>query len=274
MLSLLNVFILPAMLTSPLYPPPPTPPPPPKIHWSVTPAAVVRTSAQIFDPDSKPYVQWLNPQAGLRVLLRFNGPLRIHAFMHLHIRHAGINTGLNLRLLAPRPDRIIRPSHTRLGQIARSAAVAGRILILRFALPPAKARSLTRLAGTVELVVGGHSRLVAVPHLSALNNGPVALPHLPHIHLRILSGVGAKPSRLLVLQIRSLPLAFRSAMIEDGTTRLSTGSICIEPSPEMEKIMLFLKHPLNSQSKLVLHLRTGQKIIRVKFSLHPMPLPS
>ena len=84
------------------------PKPHPPLSWSVTPVAVVRTAADILDPDRKPYLHWLDNRAGLLLLLRFNGPKTIRAFTHVRIIHAGINTGLNLRVLSPAGEPISR----------------------------------------------------------------------------------------------------------------------------------------------------------------------
>ncbi len=253
---------------------PPKPPHKP-IAWSVTPVAIIRTAATVLDPDRKPYLQWLEHRAGLQLLLRFNGPKKIHAFTSLRITHAGINTGLNLHVLSPKADAFIRPAHTRLGHIARAAALPGRILPVLLSLPSVKAKVLTRLMGRCDLIVGGHIRLVELKHLQAMHLGPVALPPklFPHIRLNLLHKPKPGKKGLVAVQISGIPDAFESASVVAGRRRLSRGSLVLGSPAGPQKVLLFLSQPLGPQSELKLHLLAGQKAIAVKFSLRPIKLP-
>jgi hypothetical protein len=251
------------------------PKPHPPIAWSVTPVAIIRTTADILDPDRKPYQRWLRRRAGLQVLLRFNGPEKIRAFTRFRITHAGVNTGVNLRLLSPKPDAFVQPGRSRLGKIARQAALPGRILPVLFALPPTKAKVLTRLVGQSDLVVGGHVRLVELKHLQAMHLGPVKLPRtlFPHVNLRLLQKPKPGKTGIVTFELGGAPAAFRSASVVDKGRKISRGYLAIGPPARAQKILLFLRHPLGSGAELKLRLLVDQKIMAVRFSLHPIQLP-
>ena len=251
------------------------PKPHPPISWSVTPVAIIRTAADILDPDRKPYTQWLDARAGLQVLLRFNGPKKIRAFTRLRITHAGVNTGLNLRVLSPTTGAFIQPTRSRLGRIARHAALPGRILPVLFSLPPVKAKLLTRLAGRCDLVIGGKVRLIELKHLQAMRLGTVQLPAelFPHITLKLLQKPAPRVAGLVAIEIGGAPAAFQSASVTDGKKKISRGYLEIGSPVGSQKILLFLRHPLNSRSELRLRLLAVQKVIGVRFSLRPTKLP-
>ena len=251
------------------------PKPHPRISWSITPVAIIRTAADILDPDQKPYLHWLHNRAGLQLLLRFNGPKKIRAFNQIVITHAGVNTGLNLRVLSPKPGAFVQPALSRLGRIARQAALPGRILPLLLSLPSPRAKMLTRLVGHCDLVVGGHVRLIELKHLQAMHLGIVELPTklFPHVGLKLLQKPKPGVTGLVAIEIRGGPATFRSASVTDGKKEISRGYLSIGSPAKIQKIILFLRHPLSNRSELKLRLLTNQKIIEVHFSLHPIKLP-
>jgi|GEM_PF-4120363 len=257
--------------------PPHLPPKPPAkpIAWSVMPVAIIRTAATILDPDRKPYLDWLDRRAGLQLLLRFNGPKKIRAFTNLHIQHAGVNTGADLHVLAPKPSTYFQPLRTRLGRIARAQALPGRILPVLLSLPSTKAKTLTRLAGNCDLIVGGRTRVVELKNLPMMDPGPVALPPdlFTHIRLKLLRKPKPGQTGLLALQIGGLPGAFQSAAVFTGKRLITHGSLVLGSPADTQKVLLFLSRPLSPDSELKLHLLAGQKTIGVKFSLRPIKLP-
>lgn len=271
MLTLATIGLAAILVPSPLPPKPASKP----IPWSVTPVAIIRTAATVFDPDRKPYLDWLSHRAGLQVLLRFNGPEKIRAFTGLRIIHAGLNTGVNLHVLSPATNTFVLPDRTRLDRMARAAALPGRILPVLLSLPSIKAKVLTRFAGRCSLVVGGHSRLVELKHIQSMRLGPVALPAglFPRIRLALLHKPKPGTKGLLALQLSGAPDAFESASVVTGHHRISHGSLVLGSLAGPQKILLFLSQPSSPDSELKLHLRSGQKMLIVKFSLRPIKLP-
>ena len=248
--------------------------PAPTVQTNV--AYVMESRALVFATDKGPYDQSISGQLGLTVCLNINSKLLRHPnfYHHLKIITEVLNTGHTLIPLAPRYRQIVS-MHGGLYQNMQQAGAVGFPVVLRFAAPSRKARTIRELIGSVDVAADGILRTITLNNPTALVRRHIANAELraAAVRMRIMGVSQTRHSRFLTMEIMAPTGVFRSAVVSQNHKIISGGYIIAQLPRGIDKLMIPLTAAPGASAKLKVTVLTGWHEYRIPFTLNNILLP-